>query len=356
MAVTIRLETDHTQIETPDADFVDVVDLSIFPQSFWDVVKASGGDIRVHTKGGTELAREVGGDFDKASQKGHLYYRSGGHSTATNDEFDISVDGSRSEPSPGASNGRESVWPTGSGVKWAGVWHLEEDPTGTIADSTDNSIDLSSGGSMTSSDSVSGKLGDAIEFDGSDDNLNGSQAVSAFPFTFTGWAKPNNITDAHSVITISEPNGDWATLQVRGDKNNDPAIATIRGASPGDTGNNVANTSSSYSANAWNMVVARFSSETDFEVFLDGGSKGESSGSSSISEGNFDRTEIGTTRNDFGPFGGAIDEVRSVQTVLSDSWIATDYNNQSDPTTSGFFASVTLIESDNFAIDLGAVA
>jgi len=52
---------------------------------------------------------------------------------------------------------------------YKGVWHMNEDPTGTIYDSTSNGNDLSSAGSMTSGDLVEGHIGRAIDFDGSND-------------------------------------------------------------------------------------------------------------------------------------------------------------------------------------------
>lgn len=62
------------------------------------------------------------------------------------------------------------VWSNGD----VGVFHLNQDPSGSspqIIDSTINNLDGTSAGSMTSGDLVSGKIGDAISFDGSDDAI-----------------------------------------------------------------------------------------------------------------------------------------------------------------------------------------
>lgn len=57
---------------------------------------------------------------------------------------------------------------------FVGVWHMSQDPTGgagCIKDSTSNSNDGTPGGSMTSGDLVDGKVGKALDFDGSDDKI-----------------------------------------------------------------------------------------------------------------------------------------------------------------------------------------
>ncbi|MFW9820897.1 MAG: DUF2341 domain-containing protein, partial [Candidatus Thorarchaeota archaeon] len=49
------------------------------------------------------------------------------------------------------------------------VWHLSEDPTETIYDSTSNNNDGISHGSMTSGDQIAGQIDGSLDFDGSDD-------------------------------------------------------------------------------------------------------------------------------------------------------------------------------------------
>jgi hypothetical protein len=51
------------------------------------------------------------------------------------------------------------------------VWHMAQQPTTTLKDSISSANNGTSAGSMTSSDLVDGKIGKAIDFDGSDDNI-----------------------------------------------------------------------------------------------------------------------------------------------------------------------------------------
>jgi len=58
---------------------------------------------------------------------------------------------------------------------YVGVWHMAQDPSGgpdAIKDSTSNNNHGTSAGSMTTGDLVDGKVGKAIDFDGSDDYIN----------------------------------------------------------------------------------------------------------------------------------------------------------------------------------------
>ena len=66
----------------------------------------------------------------------------------------------------------QNVWDS----NFVGVWHMNQDPTGDVAecikDSTSNNNDGTPGGGMTSGDLVDGKVGKALDFDGSDDLIN----------------------------------------------------------------------------------------------------------------------------------------------------------------------------------------
>lgn len=76
--------------------------------------------------------------------------------------------GGDSQPAASDTYGSQNVWDSG----FEGVWHLDEDPSGSapqILDSTANNNDGTSSGSMTSGDSVAGTVGNKLDFDGSDD-------------------------------------------------------------------------------------------------------------------------------------------------------------------------------------------
>jgi len=60
--------------------------------------------------------------------------------------------------------GSHNVW----NDNYVGVWHMNDDPTGTVYDSTSNNNDGTSGGSMTSGDLIDLDYGKAIIFDSND--------------------------------------------------------------------------------------------------------------------------------------------------------------------------------------------
>ncbi|MHA2394263.1 MAG: DUF2341 domain-containing protein, partial [Promethearchaeota archaeon] len=88
----------------------------------------------------------------------------------------------------GSQENPEGVWDS----NYKAVWHLSEDPTGTIYDSTPNDKDGTSAGSMTSDDQIVGKVNGALDFDGTDDTINLGLWSSSTDFnpssgTFSFW-------------------------------------------------------------------------------------------------------------------------------------------------------------------------
>ncbi|MFX0040373.1 MAG: DUF2341 domain-containing protein, partial [Candidatus Heimdallarchaeota archaeon] len=73
--------------------------------------------------------------------------------------YDNSTMGTRENP--------EGVWD----LNYKAIWHLSEDPTGAIYDSTSNDKDGTTSGLMTSTDQISGKINGALDFDGTDDTI-----------------------------------------------------------------------------------------------------------------------------------------------------------------------------------------
>lgn len=71
-----------------------------------------------------------------------------------------------------------------------GVWNMNNDPTGTVFDSTLNNLDGSSVGGMTSGDVVAGMVGNALDFDGNDGiSIPDNAALDISYITAGGWLK-----------------------------------------------------------------------------------------------------------------------------------------------------------------------
>ncbi|MFX0166726.1 MAG: DUF2341 domain-containing protein [Candidatus Hodarchaeota archaeon] len=93
----------------------------------------------------------------------------------------------------GARENPSGVWEG----NFKGVWHLSEDPTGTIYDSTSNNNDGTSQGVMTSGDQVDGQIDGSLDFDGNDDNIRITDAASL------------DITSAITVEAWVNGTGNW---------------------------------------------------------------------------------------------------------------------------------------------------
>lgn len=81
------------------------------------------------------------------------------------------------------------------------VWHFDEDPSGTPPQMEDISINMNNGitnGGMTGSDSVPGRMDNALDFDGVDDYVNGSRGTSlrvTGNMTLSMWIYPHDLGD-----------------------------------------------------------------------------------------------------------------------------------------------------------------
>jgi hypothetical protein len=235
-----------------------------------------------------------------------------------------------------------AVWDS----NYQGVYHLKEDPSGTapqIYDSTVNSNDGTSNGSMTSGDQVSGQIGGSLDFDSTNDYINMGNYMSSgvSQVTMEAWVKK---TDADDTRVVSKSDGTSAggtqhkmTLRLSGSSppvsarlntdNNVGVDLVSAGTVPADTWTHVAWT---YDGSAVRFYIDGASSNCQL-----GGNGG--AGNSCTPTGNIisSTRDIVIGNNDNIPnsrfFGGIIDEVRISDTARSADWIATQVTNHSNP-------------------------
>lgn len=236
----------------------------------------------------------------------------------------------------------------GTGVwdaNYAAVYHMSQSPTGTIYDSTLNHLDLTSQGGMEANNLVSGKIGNAVSFDGTDDFLNSSSTFTTKKFTLEAWVSNNNTgywgsgRDTNGwecIVNIYDPNDpgnifrefaafpynsiNYGTITVCDNSNQNRLV-------------------SQQSGTAWRHIAVTYNNTSvnsgPRRGYLNGTITSYSSTKtwSSITG----RTSIGawalnlTYWTDY--WWGAIDEVRISKTVRTDSWIETEYNNGNSPGT-----------------------
>ncbi len=99
-----------------------------------------------------------------------------------------------------ATTRKTDVW-----KNYHGVWHLDEDPSGTapqMKDSSSNARHGTTAGSMTSGQSLAGKVKNTLNMDGVDDSIGtGDWGSAQTAFTVEGWIN-NNVNDGVLLNTL----------------------------------------------------------------------------------------------------------------------------------------------------------
>ncbi len=218
--------------------------------------------------------------------------------------------------------------PWGSNYKT--VYHLNQRPNGSapqLNDSSSSGKHLTSAGSMTGSDLVSGKVDSAIDYDGSNDTTSNTtlSGITNYPITFSAWTLANvgNNSSFRNVIGIGIDSTHYWSIGWA----NTTAVPIL-------AGSNTTFDSISCAARGtgnWTYIVGVFNSANDRKLYVNGGTSCATD-NSSVSA--FTPTRV----NVVGTFGAGfaftkVDEARVLTTTLSPDWIQTEYNNQNSPAT-----------------------
>ncbi|MFK7918020.1 MAG: signal peptidase I [Ilumatobacter sp.] len=223
------------------------------------------------------------------------------------------------------------VWPATSGA----VWHLDRDPAGSAPQLDDVSRSNQDGlslGSMTTSDLVSGLIGDAIEFDGVDDALValGAPLDAAAAVTASAWIRPNTLA---SDMVVLDNAADAANRALQLDITSTGAvrvtfeseastIITTTGAAAVTTG-------------TWQHVAARWDGSS-LDVLIDGTVSATTPAPGSPADLGGLPVHIGDAVDAGSAFDGSIDDVRFELVERSNDWLAASVANQAAP---GAFSS-----------------
>lgn len=281
------------------------------------VENASGYDIRFETGAGVELDYErilyvattgqiiawvqiptLDGDADTTI---YVYYGNSGVSTDQSD-------------------------PTGTwDANYKGVWHMTEDPSGSapqLLDSTSNNYDMTTAGTMTSGDLVTGQIYKAIDFDGSNDEAKN-----------TAWASVIDENDAftieHWFNIASTPNAQMVAWGEAGGSNL---------CSTGTYGNNIgflgyANdhlvSAAPYDDSAWHHLAVTHNGTT-VKVILDG----SEALSESMTLGTNTSQDLYFARwKDGGFYPAKLEEIRISDATRTNDWMITTYETAKNPST-----------------------
>ena len=222
-----------------------------------------------------------------------------------------------------------SVW-----ISYEGIWHLSEDPSGTILDSSNNSFDGTSVGSMTSTDLVSGQIYNCLDFDGADDYINvgtDSSLKLTSAFTIEGWFNgmtDTGVNDRGPIFVSGFAWGDNIGIRVQGFHQATDKRARITYGN--GTYMSYIDSDNDIDENTWTHIVVTYDGTT-LKLFINGVKQTDEAiiniaynSNAAIIGANPDNNEQ--------RFNGSIDEIRVSSVVRSLDWIITEYNNHHDPT------------------------
>jgi hypothetical protein len=294
------------------------LDLSLLGSQFWANVRSDGADVLItDSDGTTKLPREIA-NFNKTSKTGTAYFTAATNAVNTGARTYYAYYGNSS----GAETNSTLAWGNGN-VTHYGVYHLEEDPTGTAPQAKDSSAsgnNLSATGTFTSAALVAGVEGKGVKFSGS--NGYAQSGTATYPANTIGiecWVNIPTTSESGAFAYI----GNAATT-------NGIAIG-VGNTTLADAGNhfiflaegvNWVNTSINIGTGTHHVAISL--GTTSFDLYIDG-----------VYKGNF-ATAAPTAGNKIAiaeaPAGGRnwhdlVDEVYISVNRTAD-WYATRYNNQ----------------------------
>jgi len=319
---TCNVVIDHTKVSADLTDYVVYVNLADLPSSFWSVVANGGGDIRVFKSDGTtELAREVV-SCDTATDTGELHIKfSGTLSSSSDTTIQIHADGTSSEPAVTATYGRNAVW-----SDYFTVLHFQSGAT----DSTGNVTWTANGTpAYNATNTVLGTV--TANLDGTDDYYSATLDLGAL-WTIQSLCYYDDLPNSSTKVTWAygvDSGGRRAALATYWNVDSDQEFGIYNGTSYKTLDQDRA-------TGSWKWYACIQGSTTDY-FYVDGSLPSGNSHSGRAVNIDNDEFFIARAPSSFGigsnHLDAKIDEFRIRESELASTWLSTEYNNQSDPST-----------------------
>ncbi|MFW9777439.1 MAG: DUF2341 domain-containing protein [Candidatus Heimdallarchaeota archaeon] len=232
---------------------------------------------------------------------------------------------------------------------YIGVWHLNQDPSGTapqIIDSTAPATHGTSNGSMTSNDLIAGKIGYGLSLDGADDFIdfgNPSEVQITGAITVESWFRALEDQNEY-LISKNGPGPDKRSWDLSFDPfNGTHGKLVFRYDTDGVLPHYGEVDNVYYEIGQWHHVVGVFSPSNYLRMYLNGQLVYDNSTAAPSQYDAGNPLRIGA-RGDDPPgsfYNGSIDEARISNIARSSDWVITGYKNQFDP---NGFSSIGSIE------------
>jgi len=224
----------------------------------------------------------------------------------------------------------ESVW--NSNFKL--IQHFNQSPDGTtgeIIDSTSNDNDGTSQGSMTSGDLIDGKIGKALDFEGTDDYIlvptDNSLNFAGSSFTLESWVWVSDQTDTLGLFFKVMGSDLRYTILYYNDSRGF-LVQYLEGSGRGyiqtyDVGGTI-------TEDAWHHIVGVYSSaDSAVYLYIDGSLIG-SDASWTIYSTTISATDLNVGKTSTNVWKGRLDETRISSTNRSTAWIKASYYSGDD--------------------------
>ena len=311
-------------------DFTGLINIATLSSSWKAAIQSDGADIRVTKDDNTELPLDlIDFAYNAGAPTGWIRFKWTG-TLATSGTQTVRVWAGYTIGTAVAYDATETYGKNNAyDANWLGYWPMHEDPSGSapqIKDRTSNARNLTSNGSMTSGDVVAGKVGNALDFDGTDDAnadyLSGTAPSLGTTFTLMAWAKPVTGINQGAINAVVTTGNNWqngATLGYGLTTNRFDfyPIASYNALGVGGGTNST--------VDAW-YHAAGVLNGTAAEIFRNGASDGTATVSGTPTHG-FMRVGASATAYSF---RGQIDDVQVHNTVRAAGWIAEEYSQSND--------------------------
>ncbi len=304
--------------------------ISLFDSDLHDNCQADGDDIGFFI-GGQQLFHEIE-RFNRTYNSTHAQLEAWINVPSLSCSTDTVIRMYYGNSTMSSQQNPESVWNS----NYKGVWHLSEDPSGTINDSTSYDNDGTSDASMETDDQVNSQIGNGFEFndvtddfyipDSSSLDLGSNFTVQAWVQVMPGYVPGTTYNESNRIFDKKELWSDsdgWSVSLVDDD---DDSIE-ILGSDSNPT--QIQNFTTSWSTGDWHQVTIVYDG-TNVTAYRDGVSRGNVS--ITPVQDNDNPLMIGQSGGTGGnTWYGKMDEIRISTGARSADWIATEYNNQKDP-------------------------
>lgn len=244
-----------------------------------------------------------------------------------------------SQPSPSHQFGSDNAYRAAAEL----VLTLNEDPAGTapqFIDRTSNSNDGTANGGMTSGDSVAGKIGNAVDFDGTDDVINGGQEPVGIPTGDSGdelvisvWIQQNTRSTNANIVEYkddsTESDGNWQLRLEDADGNGPGGYIWLRTYG----GNNGGTPSEVVPLDLWVYLTVVWLAGTKILIYVNGVLEQDVAETDTSARANNVFNIGNTTQSGPTAFQGLIDDLRLYSADAGADFYATRYNNTDSPST-----------------------